>query len=165
MLTDDGTSSGDSSITGDYSATPKDFWIEPPSGVNYLALSVQLYISMKPVPDKTDYGETVAGLANGVLFVFKRGTYENVLNPLGPIKNHADLIYANGRRINTMLNGAAELNIFEFNFLKSFGIPLPLFGSVPDQFIVRVNDDFGDQAIQRFSVNGIRQAVTKAQQL
>jgi hypothetical protein len=169
FLTTNGEPDGPMDANGDYSTVATDFYIAPPEGVIYetLALSIYLTCTLTPGPGKYDYGEVANGLDNGVLFIFKQGTYENILNPAGnEFKNASDLVLAGARVIDTKLNGAVDaLYVFRFEFLRDYARSLPLHGASDESFRVRLNDDFTDLSIHRFSVNGIRKALHRDLQL
>jgi hypothetical protein len=169
FLTTDGEPDGPSDATGDYSSTALDFYIAPPDGAIYETLALNIYVTcpLTPGPGKSDYGEISSGLTNGVQFVFKKGTYENVLNPGGnAFKNLGDLVLAGARMTNTQLNGAAQvLYAFRFEFLQDFARSLPLHGAGDESFRVRLNDDFTSLDLHCFSVNGIRRALHRDLQL
>jgi len=165
FLTEDGTPTGNYNMTGDYSVTPKDFFIQPAVGLVYQLLGLKVFMTLKPIPSKNYYGEIVGGLTNGVSLIYQRGAYEKELLPLGPAKNNADWVIANATRINPMLDGAAELNVFEFDFRQLFSLSQPLFGEQNDRFIARLNDDFTMQTTHMIMVNGLSQALHRDQQL
>lgn len=165
MLTEDGLPTGNSDITGDYSSTPTDFFVKPEEGTILFALGIKVFLTMKPNPNKSDYGELSTGLTNGIDFIFRRGTYERSLIPLGAIKCNMDFLLANGERTATGIDIITELNIFEFNFLQDFRLAMPLHASRDERFIVRANDDFSGQTTHSVLANGVRFAVTLDKQL
>jgi hypothetical protein len=169
FLTTNGEPDGPVEANGDYSSGAQDFYIAPPEGAIYetLALSVYVTCPLTPGPGKLDYGEIANGLDNGIQFIFKSGTYENVLNPGGYLfKNLGDLVMAGARKENTELNGAAQvLYVFRFEFLRDYARSLPLHGALNESFRVRLNDDFTDLDMHRFSVNGVRRALYRNLQL
>lgn len=160
MLTDDGTPTGSCDATGDYSVTPQDFSIGPNEGVEYLSLSLSVYLTVAPPLDKNYYGQIVGGLGNGVEILFKRGGYERVLNPRGLIKTHTDYVVAGARFTDTDLNGGSTLSIFEFDFLKDFGSGLVLHGVSGEKLVMRLNDDFSTQHTHCFAINGRQRQVS-----
>lgn len=165
MLTEDGTPTGNCSMTGDYSVTPKDFYIQPEEGIVFLVLGLKVNLTLKPAPDKNDYGEIVGGITNGIELLYQRGVYERQILPLGPVKNNGGWILANAIRENPMLDGSAEINVFAFNHLETFGQALPLWGNQNDRLIARLNDDFSMQTVHCMTINGIRRAIYRDQQL
>lgn len=164
MLTDDGTKTGDCNITGDYSVTPQDFYIQPPPGVIYFLHGLKVNYTLPPSPDREDYGEINDGLTNGLQFIRKRGLTETILNPRGPIKNNQDLVIAGGVLQPTGLNGSILLYVMSFDYHKDFGQPEPIHGDREESYIVRANDDFNGQNVHCVLVEGVRFAITRSQQ-
>jgi hypothetical protein len=168
FLTTNGEPDGTRDATGNYLSAPQDFFISPPEGAIYetLALNVYLTAALTPAPNKGHYGEVGAALANGIEFIFKRGENEQVLNPGGPFKCLADLVFAGARLQNTGLNGAAQsLYVFRFEFLEDYARSLPLHGSRNESFRVRLNDNLTGLDTHIFSVNGVRKALHRDLQL
>jgi hypothetical protein len=159
MLTEGGVPEGNCEATGNYLAAPVDFAIGPELGVDYLSLSMKIFLTQLPPLDKDSYGQIVGGIANGVEIVFKRGDYERVLNPDGPIKDNTGYVIAGGRFIDTELDGGTKLTFFEFDFLKDFGSGLILHGVSHEQIVLRLNDDFTDLDIHCFAINGRRRQI------
>jgi hypothetical protein len=154
MLTDDGTPGGNCEANGDYSVVNQDFLVGPAEGVDYLSLSLSVYLTVAPPLDKDYYGQIVPGLTNGLDIIFKRGSYEVVLNPRGPIKAHKDYVIAGAKFTDTDLNGGSTLGVFEFDFLKDFGAGQILHGASQEKLVVRLRDDLSTLDVHCFAING-----------
>lgn len=165
MLTTNGEPDGNADANGNYSVTPQDFWFAPPIGVIYETLALNVFLTTMPVPDQDHYGQIIAGLTNGIQFILKRGSYEKIVSPIGAIKSNGELIQAGAHLDDTGLNGGTTLHVYRFGFLQNFARSLSLHGDLDESFRVRCRDNLTGLTLHRFSVNGIRRAITRDQQL
>lgn len=163
-LTLDGTPTGTWNANSDYSGLPMDFFVKPDDGLVYEITALKVLLTLKPQPNRQDYGDITAGLLNGWNLIFKRGTYENTLNCF-PLKCNGDFILSNFERTITGFNGAEELSVFSTYFLREFGKPLPIHGDRDEQIIVRVNDNFTGLGVHGFLATGLRVAIPQDKQI
>ena len=141
-LTDDGTGiTGLKDIIGDYSVTPKDFYIQPPADQKWIIREVGGVINGINNADLIDYGSIAGGLINGLKFFLEVDGQEVDITASSNHKNNADLL-ANGNR-------GYELEYTGQNKIDQFYLPtldgtdtIVLDGARNMKFIMRANDNF-----------------------
>lgn len=141
-LTDNGTGvTGISNMNGDYSLTPKDFWIEPPIGSYWILQEVGLVINGVANGQLTDYGDVSGGLTNGVKFFLEINGQEIDVTGSSNFKNNSDIV-SNGGRFNGMeFGGSKRLDSIWFPQIPDTEV-ITLDGDKNMKFIVRLNDNF-----------------------
>lgn len=152
-LTDDGTGiSGVRDILGNYSVTPKDFYIQPPSDEKWIIREVGGIVNGINNANLDDYGSVSGGLINGLRFFLETDGQEIELTASSNHKNNADLL-ANG-------NIGYDLEYISQNRIDQFRLPtlsgtdtVVLDGSRNMKFIMRANDNFTGLIAHRFFIH------------
>ena len=90
-LTDDGTGiTGIRNMNGDYSVTPKDFWIQPPAGAFWVLQEIGTVIDGVANGQLADYGDIAGGLTNGIKFFLEVDGFEIDITGSSNFKNKVD---------------------------------------------------------------------------
>lgn len=141
-LTDDGTGiTGEKNMNGDYSVTPKDFWIQPPAGAYWILQEVGVVVDGVANGQLADYGDVGGGLTEGIKFFLEIDGVEIDITASSNFKNNADVL-SNGARFNGMgFGGNQRLDSIWFPQIPD-SEAIILDGDLDMKFIVRLNDDF-----------------------
>lgn len=155
-LTDDGLEDGDPSITGDYSVTPADFYIEAQAGYQYTIYQLKVTIlgaSAGITPVK--YGD-IAALTNGISLVVEDDSAVQVkdLTPAFNIKQniHWNCLAADGEF--AMYSGANDVLTQTLRFFT----PIVLLEGW--SLRAELSDDLSAISMQTIAVGGHRLAVS-----
>jgi hypothetical protein len=141
-LTDDGTGiTGSKDVTGDYSATPKDFWVQPPGDQLWIIREVGGTVNGINNASLDDYGAIVDGLTNGLKFFLEIDGQEINITASSNHKNNADLLSNGNRGYMLDYGGNSKLDQFYLPALLDTDT-ITLDGNRNMKFILRANDDF-----------------------
>ena len=151
-LTDDGTGvTGASKIIGDYSVTPKDFWIQPPAGAIWIIQEVGSVIEGVSNGSLNDYGDISGGLTNGIRFFLEDEGTETDITGSSNFKMNSDLL-SNGARVESLeYGGTKRVDSIYFPQIPDTEI-VRLDGDRNMKFIVRLNDDFTDLVVHGYYI-------------
>lgn len=141
-LTDDGTGvTGISNMIGNYSVTPKVFWIQPPIGVLWTLQEVGLVVNGVANGQLADYGSIAGGLTNGIKFFLEIDGQEIDVTGSSNFKTNSDIV-SNGGRFNGMeFGGSKRLDSIWFPQLPDTEVVV-LDGDKNMKFGIRLNDNF-----------------------
>lgn len=141
-LTDDGTGiTGNRNITGDYSVTPQDFWIAPPTTQKWIVERIGGVINGINNAELNDYGVIPGGLVNGLKFFLGIGLIEIDITASSNHKANADLL-ANGN-VHETLDYVGQNKIDQFYLPTVAGTDtIVLDGARAMKLIMRANDNF-----------------------
>lgn len=162
LLTETGEVGGNPDILGDYSITPVDFYVQPPTGVNYLITSATIFVDMAQTPVGEDYGTIDGGLTNGIdVYQRHHGDMLHLNEPMGPITDNKGLaIFGAGIEV-INFTGAYNVCGLVYEIVKAYGQPMVLFGNSADRLIVRASDNFTTLNIHKVAFYGMRQGIAK----
>ena len=151
FASDTGLPTGEKSAVGDYSVTPKDFYIEALEGERLSVARVIIHVVDSGSFDSGSYGNGIT-LTNGIQFIYERnGVQFNVSNGF-PIKTNVDWgRYCYDVNISTYGAGNEALNA-RWTFSK-YGNPLIL--NKGDKLILRLSDDFSGLVEHTFLFEGV----------
>ena len=154
-LDTDGDGGGTKQATGDYSVTPDDFRIVPPSDRIYHIERMIAFVEDASGFRAERYGSLGAALTNGiqVLHLNSDGTTKEDLTDGLPIKTNAEW----GRtcydaEVKTWGAGD-EVLLVRWTFSKA-GLPLVIDGRFGEEFVVRLSDSFVGLVEHTFQVQG-----------
>lgn len=141
-LTDDGTGvTGEKEVIGDYSITPKDFYIQPPGDELWVIREVGGVINGINNAALADYGAITGGLTNGLKFFLETNGQEVDITASSNHKTNADLLSNGNRGFILDYGGNQKLDQFYLPTLLNTDT-IVLDGSKNMKFIMRANDDF-----------------------
>lgn len=139
-MSTNGDGTGDTLITGDYSSTPTDFYIEPAPNEAIIILHFTIILCANDQVRLVDYGSLPA-LPNGIQLIVKTGGFEVPI--LGRVKNNQTLFHLTEKGpITTRLLGGENLLHCHLDFSHRPDQYSKLFGPLGDKFTFRCNDDF-----------------------
>tara|TARA_R110000851_G_scaffold96792_2_gene209923 strand:+ start:10663 stop:11214 length:552 start_codon:yes stop_codon:yes gene_type:complete len=141
-LTDDGTGiTGSKDILGDYSVTPKDFYIQPSGDQLWIIREVGGIINGVNNAALIDYGAIAGGLTNGLRFFLEVDGQEIEVTASSNHKNNADLLANGNRGYELEYAGQSKIDQFYLPTLIDTDT-LVLDGAKNMKFILRANDNF-----------------------
>lgn len=153
-LTGDGTHTG-AAITGNYSASPTDFYFQIPAGKIYEVAQILITISSGGSAAQGDYGNIANGLTNGVKLLQKKGGVETQLIGGLTVKKNFEYLAASSNFRQTSFTGGAQTLQISFDTYADLGGYIELDGDNSDQMIFRVNDNFTTLVNQKCVIRGI----------
>lgn len=129
-------------ITGNYSATPTDFYYQIPSGSTYCIAQILITISSGGGAGQSDYGNIAGGLTNGVKLLQRKAGVETQLIGGLTVKKSYEYLAATNNALQTSFSGGAQTMQFSFDTFRDLGTYIELSGNDADRLIFRVNDNF-----------------------
>jgi hypothetical protein len=154
-LTTDGTPSGPSSITGDYSGSPEEFFLTVPDGQEWYFALAEFYIQGAGQITANGYGPTVA-LTNGVSLEVRSPAGDPLILVAEPVKTTGDYRSLPGTNIDTEERGSGDnYMVVDWDFVRARGGAMLL---LPSGFsiVAVVNDDFTTLTKQFITLSGWR---------
>ena len=154
FLTQTGDGTGDCKITGDYSASPVDYYYQAAS--KYDIHQILIAITDDKAFNQSDYGGIPAGtVVNGIkFFVQPSGGPEIPLLSGKAFTANYEWLAVSSNVYLTTFAGLAQTMSIVFDVTSGYGIPLVL--NAGDRIITRFNDDFSALTCQSIGLRGIK---------
>lgn len=159
MLTDDGTPTGLVNANGDYSVTPKSFFIQPPENTVFEIHTINFeMVTTNSTFNAEGYGSGIV-LPNGIImFIENNGDITNLL-PVGAVidDNSVWSRLSSPERVNIVVpNGNNPVHyMLRIVLPEMYRDPIFLNGSSNDKFGFILQDDFnGRVTVQNWFVTG-----------
>ena len=142
-LDTNGDGTGTRNAVGDYSATPTDFYYQPPVGVTVELTKLIIHVADKGLFSFDGYGAISAGqVVNGLQVLVERlGQVVLVLTDGEPITDNASMSHLNTDYQLVHFSNNHDSSSVSFD-VATFDTPLQLHGDLGDKLILRLNDDF-----------------------
>lgn len=155
FLSDVGDGTGNVNANGDYSVTPKTFFIQPAATEIIILNELVIHIVNGGALPATVYGGLAGALTNGINVTLTNSRVAAGLILPVNIKNNADLIHTGGNFNLINFSGGVDAIAATIDFKKSH-MPLILKGSEGHKLEVILTDNFTGLNDHHFTAKGYK---------